>query len=212
LLTDARYDQPVAEAAKYVMAPPLRPEADTRALWDGLRDGILDFVVTDHCPFTMAQRLGKRRTPEFRKLSSGIVAHPNEPAWSNEIPAFNRMPGGAPGIETRVPLVFHFGVNQGKLSLNQFVNVTSTAAAKLYGLYPRKGTLAPGADADIVLFDPARPVTLTAQTLHQNCDYTPYEGTRVQGWARTVLARGKVIIEDGKFKGKPGDGKYLKRH
>jgi dihydropyrimidinase len=211
LLTDALYDQPGIEPAKYVMAPPLRPESDTRALWDGLRDGILDFVITDHCPFTMAQQLGRRRTPEFRKLPTGVVNNPAEPAWSNEIPAFNRMPGGVPGIETRVPLVFHFGVNQGKLSLNQFVNVTSTAAAKLFGLYPRKGTLAPGADADIVLFDPARKVTITAATLHQNCDYTPYEGTRVQGWARTVLARGKVIVEDGKFKGKPGDGKYLPR-
>lgn len=211
LLTDALYDQPVIQAAKYVMAPPLRSDADTRAMWESLRDGTLDFVVTDHCPFTMAQRLGKRRTPEFRKLPGGIVANPPEDAWSNEIPAFNRMPGGAPGIETRVPLVFHFGVNAGKLSLNQFVNVTSTAAAKLYGLYPRKGTLAPGADADIVLFDPTRAVTITAHALHQNCDYTPYEGTRVKGWARTVLVRGNIIVEDGEFKGKPGAGKYLKR-
>lgn len=211
LLTAARYDQPIAEAAKYVMAPPLRSEADTRALWGGLRDGALDFVVTDHCPFTMAQRLGRRRTPEFRKLPGGVVANPAEPAWSDELPAFNRMPGGAPGIETRVPLLFHFGVNAGKLSLNQFVNVTSTAAAKLFGLYPRKGTLAPGADADIVLFDPTREVTLTAQALHQNCDYTPYEGMGVRGWARTVLSRGKVIVENGEFIGKPGAGKYLKR-
>lgn len=211
LLTDALYDQPIAEAAKYVMAPPLRSEADTRAMWDGLREGVLDFVVTDHCPFTMAQRLGKRRTPEFCKLPSGIVENPPEPAWSNGLPAFNQMPGGAPGIETRVPLVFHFGVNEGKLSLNQFVNVTSTAAAKLYGLYPRKGTLAPGADADIVLFDPMREVTITAQTLHQNCDYTPYEGMRVRGWVHTVLVRGKVIVEEGRFVGKPGSGKYLGR-
>lgn len=211
LLTDTLYDQPIAEAAKYVMAPPLRPEADTRAMWDGLREGILDFVVTDHCPFTMAQRLGQRRTPEFRKLPRGVVANPPEAAWSNELPAFNQMPGGAPGIETRVPLMFHFGVNAGKLSLNQFVNVTSTAAAKLYGLYPRKGTLAPGADADIVLFDPTREVTITAQALHQNCDYTPYEGIRVRGWVHTVLVRGKVIVEEGVFKGKAGGGKYLKR-
>jgi dihydropyrimidinase len=211
LLTDALYEQSVAEAAKYVMAPPLRSEADTRALWDGLREGALDFVVTDHCPFTMAQRLGKRRTPEFRKLPSGIVTNPDEPAWSNDLPAFNRMPGGAPGIETRVPLMFHFGVNAGKLSLQQFVNVTSTAAAKLYGLYPRKGTLAPGADADIVLFDPTREVTISAPTLHQNCDYTPYEGMRVRGWARTVLVRGQVIIAEGEFKGKAGAGKYLPR-
>jgi dihydropyrimidinase len=211
LLTEAQYDQPVVEAARYVMAPPLRTEADTRAMWEGLCAGMLDFVVTDHCPFTMAQRLGKRRTPEFRKLPDGVIANPDEPAWSNEIPPFNQMPGGAPGIETRVPLVFHFGVNAGKLSLHQFVNVTSTAAAKLYGLYPRKGTLAPGADADIVLFDPTRAVTITAQALHQNCDYTPYEGMRVQGWPRTVLVRGKVIVEEGEFKGKAGEGKYIPR-
>lgn len=210
LLTAALYDQPL-QAAKYVMAPPLRSETDTRAMWEGLREGVLDFVVTDHCPFTMAQRLGKRRTPEFRKLPSGIVTHPPEPAWSDELPAFNRMPGGAPGIETRVPLMFHFGVNEGKLSLNQFVNVTSTAAAKLYGLYPRKGTLAPGADADIVLFDPTREVMITAQTLHQNCDYTPYEGMRVRGWVHTVLVRGNVIVEAGRFIGTPGIGKYLER-
>ncbi|MBM3131073.1 MAG: amidohydrolase family protein [Chloroflexi bacterium] len=211
LLTDALYDQPSVEPAKYVMAPPLRPESDTRALWEGLRDGALEFVITDHCPFTMAQRLGQRRTPEFRKLPTGVVNNPTEPAWSNELPAFNRMPGGAPGIETRVPLLFHYGVNEGRLSLNQFVNVTSTAAAKLFGLYPRKGTLAPGADADIVLFDPARQVTISAQTLHQNCDYTPYEGMRVKGWARTVLCRGEVIVENGAFKGTAGGGKYLKR-
>lgn len=211
LLTDALYDQPGVKPAKYVMAPPLRPEADTRALWDGLREGALDFVVTDHCPFTMAQRLGRRRTPEFRKLPSGVVANPPETPWSNELPAFNRMPGGAPGIETRVPLLFHYGVNEGKLSLNQFVNATSTAAAKLYGLYPRKGTLAPGADADIVLFDPTREVVISASTLHQNCDYTPYEGMCVRGWPRTVLWRGKVIVENGAFKGTAGGGKYLKR-
>ncbi len=211
LLTDVLYEQSVTAAAKYVMAPPLRSEADTRALWDGLRDGTLDFVVTDHCPFTMAQRLGQRRTPEFRKLPDGIVTNPPEAAWSNEIPAFNRMPGGAPGIETRVPLMFHFGVNAGRLSLNQFVNVTSTAAAKLYGLYPRKGTLAPGADADIVLFDPTREVMISAPTLHQNCDYTPYEGMPIMGWARTVLVRGQIIIEEGTFRGKAGAGKYLPR-
>ncbi len=210
LLTDALYDQPLAEAAQYIMAPPLRSAADTRALWEGLREGVLEFVVTDHCPFTMAQRLGRRRTPEFRKLPSGIVANPPEVAWSNELPAFNRMPGGVPGIETRVPLLFHFGVNQRKLSLNQFVNVTSTAAAKLYGLYPRKGTLAPGADADLVLFDPTREVTISAAMLRQNCDYTPYAGMRVKGWVRTVLLRGNVIVENGAFIGQVGAGRYLK--
>ena len=106
------------------------------------------------------------------------------------------MPGGAPGIETRLPLLYHFGVNQGRLSLNQFVAAISTAAARRYGLYPLKGTVTPGADADLVLFDPAREVTITASELHQNCDYTPYEGMRVKGWPRTVLSRGKMVVED----------------
>jgi len=108
-------------------------------------------------------------------------------------------------------LVYHFGVNEGRLSLTEFVNLTSTAAAKLYRLYPRKGTIAPGADADLVLFDPGREVTISAESLHQNCDYTPYEGFRVKGWPRTVLSRGEVIVRDGEFVGKEGRGRYLKR-
>jgi dihydropyrimidinase len=109
-----------------------------------------------------------------------------------------------------LPLVYHFGVNEGRLRLTEFVNVTSTAA-KRCGLYPRKGTIAPGADADLVLFDPSREVTISAETLHQNCDYTPYEGLRVKGWPRTVLSRGEVIVRDGEFVGKAGRGVYLKR-
>ncbi len=177
----------------------------------GLTEGTIDFVVTDHCPFTLAQKLGKRKTPEFRRLPEGTLHAPDENPWSEHIPPFNRMPGGAPGIETRLPLVYHFGVHRGDLSLNQFVNVTSTAAAKLYGLYPRKGTIAPGSDADLVLFDPRREVSISANSLHQNCDYTPYEGIKVMGWPRTVLSRGEVIIRDGKWGGAPGRGKYLKR-
>ena len=102
-------------------------------------------------------------------------------------------------------------VNEGRLTLNEFVNVTSTAAAKLYGLYPRKGTLAPGADADVVLFDPQREVTIAAKALHQNCDYTPYEGFTVKGWPRTVLSRGEAIVRDGEFAGSEGRGVYLAR-
>jgi dihydropyrimidinase len=211
LLTEALYDQPGFEPAKYAMAPPLRSAADTRAMWQGLGDGNLDFVITDHCPFTLAQKRGERRTPEFRRLPGGTVPAPPEDPWSNGPPPFNQIPGGAPGIETRVPLVYHFGVNQGRLSLNQFVNVTSAAAARLFGLYPRKGTIAPGADADLVLFDPDREVTISAETLHQNCDYTPYEGMRVKGWPQAVLSRGEVIVRDGEFLGSKGRGRYLRR-
>lgn len=211
LLTDEVYQQPNFEAARYVMAPPLRTLADTEALWRALQLGELDFVVTDHCPFTTAQKQGERRTPEFRRLPGGRLPADPEPAWSEEPPAFNEIPGGGPGIETRLPLMYHFGVNLGRLSLNRFVEVTSTAAARRFGLYPRKGSLAPGSDADIVLFDPNLTLTISADRLHQNCDYTPYEGWQVTGWPRTVLSRGEVIVRDGQFVGSAGRGCYLKR-
>jgi dihydropyrimidinase len=181
-------------------------------MWTGLQNESLAFVVTDHCPFTMAQRQGKRRTPEFRRLPEGTISIAPEMSWADAAPPFNQMPGGAPGIETRLSLVYHFGVNQGRLSLNQFVNVTSTAAAKRYGLYPQKGTITPGADADLVLLDPNHEMTITAKILHQNCDYTPYEGFHLKGWPSTVLSRGKVIVQNGKFVGVQGQGRYLKRN
>ena len=114
-------------------------------------------------------------------------------------------------MHVRCLLVYHFGVNAGRLSLEQFVNLTSTAAAQRYGLYPRKGALAPGSDADIVLFDPQRDVTIQAGSLHQNCDYTPYEGMQVRGWPRTVLSRGQVIVRDEQFVAAPGRGAFLRR-
>jgi dihydropyrimidinase len=211
LLTDALYDQPGFEPAKYVMAPPLRSAADTQELWQHLAHSALDFVVTDHCPFTLAQKRGQRRTPEFRRLPEGIAAAAPERPWCTATPPFNQIPGGAPGIETRMPLLYHFGVNQGHLTLNQFVNYTSTAAAQLYGLYPRKGAVAPGADADLILWDPDWQVTLTSADLHQNCDYTPYEGWQVKGWPRVVLSRGDIIVHDGEYVGYMERGKYLRR-
>jgi dihydropyrimidinase len=211
LLTEALYEEPGFEPARYIMAPPLRSAADTEAMWVGLGEGSLDFVVTDHCPFTLAQKQGRRRTPEFRRLPGGTVTAPPEAPWSEDIPAFNLIPGGAPGIETRLPLLYHFGVNRGRLSLNQFVNLTSTAAARRFGLYPHKGTIAPGTNADLVLFDPNREVTISAEALHQNCNYTPYQGMQVRGWPRTVLSRGEVIVREGEFVGSEGRGKYLKR-
>lgn len=211
LLTDALYDQDGFEPAKYVMAPPLRTARDNAAMWRGLQDGSLAFVVTDHCPFTMAQRGGKRRTPEFRKLLAGTIRMPEEEAWSPEIPAFNTLPGGGPGIETRMLLTFHFGVNEKRISLNEFVARTSTNAAKLFKLYPHKGTLAPGADADVVLWDPEQEITIRADALHQNVDYTPYENWRVLGAPKTVLARGRVVVSEGRFVGEQGSGAFVKR-
>lgn len=210
LLTEERYGLPGGEGC--IMAPPLRTSADTEAMWEGLVAGDIDFTITDHCPFTTAQRTGKRRTPEFRKLPSGRVQSSPEDPWSSDMPPFYRMPGGGPGIETRVPLMYHYGVVKGRMSLSRFVDVTSSAAAKVFGLYPRKGTLAPGADADIVLFDPAEERVLHASALHQNCDYTPYEGMTLKGWPRTVISRGRVLVENFEWTGgNGGGGAWLER-
>ncbi|MCS7260878.1 MAG: amidohydrolase family protein [Anaerolineae bacterium] len=212
LLTEALYDQPDEVAVRYVMAPPLRSAADNAALWQALQEGLLDCVVTDHCPFTLAQKQGRRRTAEFRRLpDGGVQTMEPEAPWAEHPLAFDQVPGGAPGIETRLPLLYHYGVRTGRLSLTQFVECTSTAVARRFGLYPRKGSLMPGADADLVLFDPGHTVTLSATTLHQNCDYTPFEGWTVTGWPCMVLSRGEIIVRDGQFLGRPGRGEYLKR-
>jgi dihydropyrimidinase len=124
---------------------------------------------------------------------------------------FSKIPNGAPGIETRMSLVFDGGVRQGRISLNRWVELTSTSPAKIFGLFPRKGTVAPGSDADIVIFNPDRSTTLAASTLHMKVDYSPYEGRTVQGVSETVISRGKVIVENGTFVGRAGDGTFLKR-
>jgi dihydropyrimidinase len=124
---------------------------------------------------------------------------------------FSKIPNGAPGIETRMSLVYDGGVRTGKIPLNRFVDLTSTSPAKIFGLFPRKGTIAPGSDADIVIFDPNRTTTLGAKTLHMKVDYNPYEGRQVTGVTETVLSRGKVIIDQGRFVGRAGAGSFLKR-
>ena len=124
---------------------------------------------------------------------------------------FSKIPNGAPGIETRMSLVYDGGVRPGRITLNRFVELTSTSPAKIFGLFPRKGTIAPGSDADIVVFDPNRTMTLSAKTLHMNVDYNPYEGRQVTGATDTVLSRGRLVIENGKFVGRKGGGSFLKR-
>ncbi|HEX5134168.1 MAG TPA: amidohydrolase family protein, partial [Thermoanaerobaculia bacterium] len=124
---------------------------------------------------------------------------------------FSKIPNGAPGIETRMSLVFDGGVRTGKISLNRWVELTSTSPAKIFGLFPRKGTIAPGSDADVVVFDPNRKQTLSARTLHMKVDYNPYEGREVTGVSETVLSHGRVIVENGKFVGRAGAGSFLKR-
>ena len=124
---------------------------------------------------------------------------------------FSKIPNGAPGIETRMSLVYDGGVRTGRMSINRFVEVTSTSPARIFGLFPRKGTIAPGSDADIVVFDPNRTQTLSVKTLHMKVDYNPYEGREVTGAADTVLSRGKIVIENGTFVGRAGAGSFLRR-
>jgi dihydropyrimidinase len=180
------YEEPDFGGSKYVMSPPLRDRAKQDQLWRGLAFNDLQCISTDHCPFCMKEkRLGEND--------------------------FSKIPNGAPGVETRMSLVYDGGVRAGRISLNRFVELTSTSPAKIFGLFPRKGTIAPGSDADIVVFDPNRTITLAAKTLHMNCDYNPYEGRQVTGATDTVLSRGRVVIENGAFVGRAGAGSFLKR-
>lgn len=186
LLDEAEYRRPGFEAAKFVMAPPPRTGADRAALWAGLAAGEVDTVATDHCPFFYETQKVRGRDD------------------------FSRIPGGAPGIETRLALLYTHGVRAGRLTLQRWVDACCTAPARRFGLAPRKGTLAVGADADVVIFDPERQVKLSYRTLHQNVDYTPYEGWEVQGYPTTVLSRGEVIVRDGEFVGETGRGQFLR--
>jgi dihydropyrimidinase len=181
------YEEPGFDGAKYVMSPPLRAQATQEQLWRGLAFNDLQAISTDHCPFCMKEQ---------KELGASD---------------FSKIPNGAPGIETRMSLVYDGGVRAGRISLNRFVELTSTSPAKIFGLFPRKGTIAPGSDADLVIFDPERTVTLSARTLHMNVDYNPYEGRQVTGAADTVLSRGRVIIDNGVFVGRAGRGSFLKR-
>ncbi len=173
--------------AKYVMSPPLRHKGNEEHLWRGLALDDLQCIATDHCPFCMKDQ---------KELGRGNFA---------------KIPNGAPGIETRLMLTFDGGVRTGRISLNRWVQLMSTAPAKLFGLYPRKGTLAVGADADIVIWNPERETTLAAKTLHMKVDYNPYEGRKVKGAADVVMSRGKVVVDHGAFVGKAGDGRFQKR-
>ncbi len=181
------YEEPGFEGAKYVMSPPLRPREAQDTLWRGLAFNDLQAISTDHCPFCMKEQK---------------VLGQND---------FSKIPNGAPGIETRMSLVYDGGVRQGRISLNRWVDLTSTSPAKIFGLFPRKGTIAPGSDADIVIFNPETKTTLSAKTLHMKVDYNPYEGREVQGVSETVISRGKVIVENGEFVGRAGGGAFLKR-
>jgi dihydropyrimidinase len=190
LLDETRYAAPGYEAMKVVITPPLRAKEHQAALWAALRAGVLATVGSDHCAFPYQDKV---RLFETR----GAV--------------FPMIPHGAPGIETRLPLLFSEGVSAGRLSLTRFVEVIAANPARLAGLYPRKGSLAVGADADVVLVDPQRRVTLSQRHLHGRTDYTPFEGWQLTGYPTLTLSRGKVVVRDGAFVGQAGHGQFLKR-
>ncbi|WP_395452530.1 dihydropyrimidinase [Azospirillum melinis] len=179
------------EGAKYVCSPPPRDKESQDACWTGLQSGLFSVFSSDHCPFRFDSPAGKKK--------------------QGERTAFKWVPNGIPGVEVRLPILFSEGVGKGRISLQEFVALTSTNHARMYGLAPRKGSIAIGADADLVLWDPDRKVTITQDLMHHGADYTPYEGMEVTGWPETVLLRGTVIIDKGVQTGKAGDGRFLHR-
>jgi len=190
LLDETAYDEPGFEGAKYVLTPPLREKWNQDELWRALRNGDLNVISTDHCPFCLKEQ--KERGKDD----------------------FSKIPNGGPGVENRMSLIYHYGVGKGRINLNRFVELTSTAPAKIFGLFPRKGTIAVGSDADIVIFDPNHEETISyhnPKTHHMNVDYNAFEGMRVKGFTETVLSRGKIVIDKGEYVGRSGDGMFIKR-
>jgi dihydropyrimidinase len=175
------------EDAKWVFTPPLREKKNQPKLWDGLKHDHLQVVSTDHCPFCFADQ-----------KSLGV----------ND---FTKIPNGGPGIENRMQLIHHHGVNEGKISLSRFVEITATAPARIFGMYPKKGTIAAGSDADLVVWDAQAEHTISAKTHAMRVDYSMFEGFKVRGNARQVYARGELIVEDGRYLGRAGRGAYLRR-
>ncbi|WP_428452561.1 dihydropyrimidinase [Photobacterium kasasachensis] len=186
LLLDERcYER--EDALKFILSPPLRPFEEREKLWQGLMDGSIDTVATDHCSFTYGEQ--KQRGKDN----------------------FSACPNGMPGVENRMPLLFSEGVMSGRISPSRFVELTSYMPAKLFGLYPQKGCLDQGADADLVLFDPKQQVTITHDLLHDNTDYTPYEDMNCLGWPMMTISRGQVVACNGEFMGKAGNGRFVRR-
>jgi len=179
--------KPGFEGAKYVFSPPVREKWHQEKLWEGLQQNNLQVVSTDHCPFNFKgqKELGKDD--------------------------FTKIPNGGPGLENRLHLTFQGGVNEGRISVNRWVEINSTNPAKIFGMYPRKGTIAVGSDADIVIWDPNKEHTISAETHHMNVDYSMFEGMKVKGDAETVLSRGEVIVGNNKFLGSAGRGNFIKR-
>jgi dihydropyrimidinase len=187
LLSVEELARPNFEGAKYVFTPPLRPKEHQPKLWEGLKHDHLQVVSTDHCPFCFEDQkvLGKDD--------------------------FTKIPNGGPGIENRLQLIYHHGVNAGQLTLNRFVEITSTTPARIFGMYPQKGEIAAGSDADLVIWDPCSLYTISAQTHHMRVDYSMFEGITVKGMPDVVLSRGRVLVEGDKFLGRAGAGEFIRR-
>lgn len=186
-LSDHNLEEPGFEGAKYVCSPPVREAWNQEELWTGIAGNDLQVVSTDHGTFTYSEQ---------------------KQAGRND---FSKIPNGMPGVETRLMLLYSGGVRTGKISLNRFVDVTATTPARMFGLFPRKGAIAIGSDADLVIFDPNAKGRISVSNMHMRVDYNPYEGTDVVGLPRVVLSRGTVLVEDGKFVGKRGQGRMVKR-
>jgi len=187
LLLDASLYEQNFEGAKWVMSPPLREKKDQETLWAGINQGMVQVVATDHCPFMWEQKLMGKDD-------------------------FSKIPNGHPAIENRMELLFSEGVNKGRITLNKYVEVASTNAAKIFGMFPKKGTIAIGSDADIILFDANEKHTLSAKTHHMNVDYSGYEGWELTGKVKTVLLRGTVVIDNNECKVQKGYGQFVKRN
>jgi dihydropyrimidinase len=188
LLIDKTYaERPNFEGAKFVMSPPLRDKGNQRVLWNGLRDGLISTLATDHAPFDFSdqKRMGEKD--------------------------FTKIPNGIPSLEDRVNAFYTFGVKQGRIDLHRFVDAASTQSAKLFGLFPRKGTIQLGSDADLVVYDPSYRGTISAKSQTMNVDYNAFEGMAIEGRPHVVTVRGQVAVRDGKFVGQVGRGKFLQR-
>lgn len=186
LLSRDNYEEEGFNGAKYVMSPPLRDKKNWDYLWKALNDGVLQTVATDHCPFFMKQkRMG--------------------------LDDFTKIPNGAPGIELRMALMYSYGVDKGNISIEKFVQLTSTNVAKIFGLYPKKGSIVVGGDADLMIFDPEKKVKISKDILHENVDYTPYEGLELKGYPVATFSRGELIAEDGEYIGSENRGEFIKR-
>jgi len=181
LLDDSQYNGQHPE--RYILQPPLRDKFERAALWRLIEEGAVSTIATDHCDYTLEQKVAEND--------------------------FTRTPGGLPGLETLLPLLYTYGIIEGRLTWDQLARLASANPARIFGLYPRKGILAPRADADLVVFDPRGESTLQADKMHNIASYTPYEEMRVQGCVKMTIARGQIVFEEGEFKGTPGRGRFV---